>query len=107
MTKKQELAWLDSLIVTLGPDSYLGPWLSSVKANVEQMIQSDIFPDIVPSETAATLAKQKEDCKKECADMISRAEFQAKRITDAATEFRDRTRAVVRRQLEEAIKTVS
>lgn len=46
MTKQQEIEVLTKAISTLGPDSYLGPWLSQIKAEVESLVRSDIFPDI-------------------------------------------------------------
>lgn len=44
MTKDEELAVLDSAIHTLGPDSYIGPWLERVRASVEMDIRSDLPP---------------------------------------------------------------
>lgn len=103
MTKTQEIARLDSLIKTLGSDSYLGPWLLSVKGNVELMIKSDLFPDIVPSQTAADLAKQREECRLECADKLARAQKESDRIKKEAEEYRNNVRAYARRQLEDAL----
>ena len=46
MTKQQEIEVLNKAIAALGPDSYLGPWLAEVRAEVESNIRSDFFPQI-------------------------------------------------------------
>jgi hypothetical protein len=46
MTKDEELAVLDAAISKLGPNSYIGPWLQSVRGEVEQSIRSDITPPV-------------------------------------------------------------
>jgi len=51
MDKHTEIETIKATIEKLGKDSYLGPWLASVLANVEQEILSDIIPCIVPSDT--------------------------------------------------------
>jgi len=72
-TKQQELAILDRAIDHLGPQSYLAPWLSQVKAEVERDIRSDIFPSI-------SLA----DAREQAAAIIAEAHAQATVILDAA-----------------------
>jgi hypothetical protein len=56
MTKSQELSILDEAISKLGTDSYLGPWLRSVRDEVEGMVKSDIFP------TEITISRTHEHC---------------------------------------------
>ena len=53
LTKKEELGVLDSTINQLGADSYLGPWLQSVRYEVEQFIRSDIFPQVSVRESVS------------------------------------------------------
>ena len=54
MSKAQELAILDRAIADLTPNSYLGPYLASVRADVEMSIRSDIMPTPeLPSEMLA------------------------------------------------------
>ena len=69
MTKNQELKVLDRTIDELGSDSYLGPWLASIRAELALNIQSDFFPEI-------TLASAGEKAR----DIIARAEEEAKII---------------------------
>lgn len=44
MTKRDELAALDGLIRTLGPDSYLGPWLLDLRPEIERDLTCDLQP---------------------------------------------------------------
>ena len=43
-TKAEELKVLDVAIATLGPNSYLAPWLEQVKAEVARDLTSDFIP---------------------------------------------------------------
>ncbi len=45
-SKAAELEILDRAIAELGPGSYLGPWLSQVRADVVGMLASDVLPDV-------------------------------------------------------------
>jgi argonaute-like protein implicated in RNA metabolism and viral defense len=103
MTKKQEIARLDSLIQSLGSDSYLGPWLKSVKGEVEQMITSDFFPDVKLSDTIQAVAKLRKDAKEDCDRMVARAQAEATGIKKEADEYRANSRFQIRRELEDLI----
>ena len=46
MNKQAELHILDKAITSLGWDSYLGPWLASVRDEVERDITSDFLPSL-------------------------------------------------------------
>lgn len=104
MTKKQEIVRLDSLIQSLGSDSYLGPWLKSVKGEVEQMITSDLFPDVKLSDTIQAVAKLRKDTKEDCERMVQRARVEAEAIKKEADEYRANSRAQIRRELENLIE---
>lgn len=43
-TKAQEMAILQRTITELGPDTYLGPWLKSLLAELERDLRCDLFP---------------------------------------------------------------
>jgi hypothetical protein len=45
MTKNQELNYLTAFVENLGPDSYLGPVLSSELLAIESAIRSDYIPE--------------------------------------------------------------
>ena len=46
ITKKEELAIITATIGKLGEKSYLGPWLLSVRHELEAMMRADSFPCI-------------------------------------------------------------
>ena len=46
MTKKQEIDLLDKFIQRLGPQSYIGPWLASVKLQIVSNIRNDFPADM-------------------------------------------------------------
>lgn len=57
MTKDQETQILDQAIEALGDNSYLGPWLKSVRHEVVSNIRSDLTP-------APTIKRAEEECEK-------------------------------------------
>ena len=104
MTKNDELTLLDQTIAKLGPDSYLGPWLQAVRADVEAAIRSDYFPAIVPSDAAKALAEAREEAlaiqKAALAyreRQTERARVEVQALVDAA---KSNARAALRRALE-------
>ncbi len=78
MTKNQELAILNEAIAKLGPDSYLGPWLTEVRAEVEAAIRSDVFPTVSLRESCATARAT-----------IEQAQEDAKRLRAAAEKLKE------------------
>jgi hypothetical protein len=50
ITKKEELAIITATIGKLGEKSYLGPWLLSIRHELESMMRADSFPCISLSE---------------------------------------------------------
>jgi hypothetical protein len=50
ITKKEELEIITATIGKLGEKSYLGPWLLSVRHELESMMRADSFPCISLSE---------------------------------------------------------
>jgi len=89
MNKAQEISLLDKTIKALGPDSYLGPWLSNVRHEVAWLISTDVIPaitladaiaagkakaeEIVAAERAA-IAKEREELEKEKAALAKKRE---------------------------------
>ena len=86
MTKKQEIAHVRALIKTLGPDTYLGPWLQEVVDQVEQYIISDIFPDISLKKCEEEIKKSLEACKKDCELMRLRTDNHCVELEKAGRE---------------------
>lgn len=91
-TKNQELDILRDAIAKLGPDSYLGPWLSSVIHSVESDIRSDMYPLItipVARQQCQDEAKRIiEDAQIKAGSMIDKAKREAQAIEDTARAFR-------------------
>ena len=50
ITKDQEFAILTDAMLKLGPDSYLGPWIKEIRAELEALMRADSFPCISLSE---------------------------------------------------------
>jgi ElaB/YqjD/DUF883 family membrane-anchored ribosome-binding protein len=44
MTKDEELAILDATILKFGTNSYLGPWLMSMRQGIEKDMRDDVEP---------------------------------------------------------------
>lgn len=77
MTKEQEIQHINSLIHSLGSHSYIGPWLQSVVASVEQDLRNDIIPTITPSECAKICNEKIEAANREAVATIKKAERDA------------------------------
>lgn len=80
MTKNQELQILDTAIAALGRDSYLGPWLAEVRAEVVSLISSDILPESVTIASAVERGNQ----------LIARAKSDADEIRSRTDSYRNR-----------------
>lgn len=96
-SKCQELDALRILADTLGPDSYLGPWLHERHAELAGMLRSDFLPTITIKESD-TLAAQIRSLARSDADLIlTQAHKEADKITrqaeDAAAIMRADARA--------------
>jgi len=61
ITKQQELAIISAAINKLGENSYLGPWLASIRHELEAMIRADVFPCISLAEAEADARRVEED----------------------------------------------
>lgn len=82
MTKDEELAILDATILKLGTNSYLGPWLMSMRVGIEHDIRADHEP-------AYTMAWYKNHCEQ---------------MVKAATEFANDVREEAQKQADKIIK---
>jgi len=107
LTKAQELMILDAAIQNLGVDSYLGPYLKDVRADVERDIRGDIMPmALMPSESLKRAARERagiiEAANAEAARIVERAEAAAKRT--AIVVETERRRVV--REMQRAIETL-
>ena len=106
MTKQQEIARINSLIATLGPASYLGPWLNSVRLEVEKCIADDVFPDISLADIAAKIRKDKEECTNACQLMVAKATRECEDKVKAARETAAYVRSAAKVALQSAISNL-
>ena len=73
MNKAQEIQILRECALALGNDSYCGPWLRQVLAELENLIRSDFLPEINLEQTAIR-----------CGNMLSEAALKSERIISEA-----------------------
>lgn len=106
MGKQQELSIIDSAISKLGEDSYLGPWLQSVRCEIERDITSDIFPTTNIQESRRQCVTMLEEAKKESGKMIADAKKESERILKEANNSRDAIRNNTRVLLERALNSL-
>lgn len=106
MTKQQELSHLRSLIKSLGPDTYLGPWLQQVVNEVEQMVKSDIFPNINISDTDAQLKKKRDECLAWCEQQRNATTNKCNTEVENARKQIEYIKEVSRNQLRKAIESI-
>ena len=84
ISKENEIAILDEAISKLGTHSYLGPWLKEVRAELQQCITSDFFPQISIKHAEARAARIVECAIERGDSLVSSAEKQANKIVEQA-----------------------
>ena len=87
MTKTEEIARFASLISAFPVDSYIRPWLLSIREQVEADIRGDIFPSVTPAETRALLAAETQRATERAAEIIATAQEKAARIAKDAESY--------------------
>jgi hypothetical protein len=88
MNKSAELAVLDEAILKVGRDSYLGPWLAEIRAEVEALIRSDIFPTISLNETSLRREELIKEAREEAGKIVASANRKAEQIESVARACR-------------------
>jgi len=91
MTKADELRILDRAIAALTAESYLGPWLAGVRAEVAQQVRADFVPTLWPSQAEAEARETIQAANDRAVDLLTQAEAQAARIVGAAKAEAGRT----------------
>ena len=91
ITKKEELEIITATIGQLGEKSYLGPWLLSVRHELEAMMRADSFPCI-------SLSEAREDALK----IVKEGERQADQIKVAALQRAEERATLTEREVERA-----
>jgi hypothetical protein len=91
ITKDQEIKILEETIQNLTPNSYLGPWLTEVKAELQAMMRADSFPCI-------SLSEAREDA----LQIVKEGERQADLIKVAALQRAEERATLTERETERA-----
>lgn len=110
MTKAEEMQRYDEFLRKLPQDSYLRPWLTSIRDHVETAIRCDIFPEFTPQETfhqcqqsrkdAANYIRQSLDRKRsDAARILADAEAKATAITKRAEADAEDIRREIRSEV--------
>lgn len=99
MTKRAEIEILRNAITALGTDSYLGPWLASVVAEVEAQIRSDYFPTNTMVESTEKARLVIEGATLGAVKIIADATATAVKVTDRAELYRDNVLAALRHSI--------
>jgi cell division septum initiation protein DivIVA len=101
MTKSREIELLDAFIRQLGPDSYLGPWLTESRDQIVTDIRNDFCISApMPGAAQAIAVKVLNDAGTEAEALVARAKEQAATIIERANDERDRTVERVERYLD-------
>tara|TARA_R110000868_G_scaffold288067_6_gene548424 strand:+ start:534 stop:866 length:333 start_codon:yes stop_codon:yes gene_type:complete len=91
ITKKEELEIITATIGQLGEKSYLGPWLLSIRHELEAMMRADSFPCI-------NLTEAKEDALK----IVKEGERQADLLRVAANQRAEDRATMTERETQRA-----
>jgi hypothetical protein len=95
ITKKEELAIITATIGQLGEKSYLGPWLLSVRHELEAMMRADSFPCI-------SLSEAKEDALK----IVKEGEQKAEQIVIGAKQKAEKREAMAQSNIDCAVDAI-
>lgn len=94
MMKADELAILDRAIKALGPQSYLGPWLTEHRVSIAADIANDVCIDVpMPSEARREAQRLIDEANRRRAEILTTAQNDATTIRNAAYAERDQLRA--------------
>lgn len=95
ITKKEELEIITETISKLGEKSYLGPWLLSVRHELEAMMRADCFPCI-------SLTEAKEDALK----IVKEGEQKAEQIIISAKQKAEKREAMAQSNIDCAVTAI-
>ena len=107
MTKAEEIALFDKLTEAFPADSYVKPWLRSIRESVAADIRSDIFPTQTPADTRAMMAEEINRARDQAAGMIDTATIRAAAIVKTAETEAANIRARMESAKNEALRAVA
>jgi cell division septum initiation protein DivIVA len=92
ITKKEELEIINETIGKLGEKSYLGPWLVSIRHELEAMMRADTFPSVSLADSEERARLIIERAEQNAQRIANRAENKAAEIEEAANAVLNRAR---------------
>ena len=106
MNKQQELQVLDEMVKRLGPDSYLGPWLTEVRAEVAADLSRDYQPSALPSKSAKQAVSILNFAEEQAAEFKARTERRAAETLATAERRAAEIVGAAARNLQTALKSL-
>lgn len=95
ITKKEELEIITETANKLGPNSYLGPWLLSVRHELESMMRADSFPCVNLTESSEHAAKIIANAERKAEQIIANAKHRAEERERLVDDARERARTLI------------
>jgi hypothetical protein len=95
ITKDQEIKILEETIQKLTPNSYLGPWLTEVKAELQAMMRADSFPCVSLTESAEQAGRILARAEREADQMVTNAKQRAEDRERLVEDQRERARTLI------------
>jgi hypothetical protein len=95
-TKAQEIEILEETIQKLTPNSYLGPWLVEVKAELQAMMAADSFPCVSLTESAEQAERITAQAERKAEQIVTNAKHEAESRETLTERERERARTLIR-----------
>ena len=95
ITKKEELEIITETIAKLGEKSYLGPWLLSVRHELEAMMRADSFPCVNLTESSEHAERIITNAERRAEQTIANAKQRAEERERLIDDARERARALI------------
>jgi hypothetical protein len=106
MTKNEEIQLLLEASITLGSDSYCGPWLRDQIPFVEHDIRCDIIPNSSWSDTRRLHDGMIETAKQQSEYLLKAATEKADKIMRDAEKQAENTRKALARDIQKALDSI-
>lgn len=95
MTKQKELEIITETANKLGPNSYLGPWLLSIRHELEAMMRADSFPCVNLTESKEHALRIIQRAEREADQIKTNAKHRAEERERLVDDARERARELI------------
>lgn len=106
MTKSEEISHLEQFIASFPRDSYLRPWLESIKESVIRDIRNDFMVEKTTAEVRQEQELLIKSTREEAERIMCKAQEQAAKLTRATEQKTADAVNLARRRLYEALNTL-